>query len=142
MPEESITQLASGGLEADAFFTRMFRHVVAINEEFQIILTRQIRDELLVAIRLRTAQLVIEMNNRENDTQLAPQFEHQPQQRNRINPARNGDANALSGVQQLLPPNMSKEALRERMHWNMLAQPYVGTAALGCPRSEAPLRSC
>jgi hypothetical protein len=67
---------------------------------------RQIRDEQLIRVRLRPAQLVIEMNNRKDNPQLAPQLQQQPQERDGINPAGNGHANAISGPQQLLPPNV------------------------------------
>jgi hypothetical protein len=91
----------------------MLRHIVAINKKLQIMLASQFRDELLVRVRFLPAQLVIEMNNRKDNPQLAPQLQQQPQKRNRINPAGNGHADAVPGPQQLLPPDMAKHALRE-----------------------------
>ena len=81
--------------------------------KLQIIFASQPRDEFLVAIRLRTPQLVIEMNNRKDNPQLAPQLQQQSQKRNRINPPRDGDAHAIPSLQQFLPPNMRKHALRQ-----------------------------
>ena len=91
----------------------MLRHIVAIDMEFQTMLASQIRDEFLIAVRFRPAQLVIEMNNRHNNAEFAPQLQQHPQERNGINPARNGDTNAIPSRQQFLPPNVRKHALRQ-----------------------------
>ncbi len=91
----------------------MTRNIIAVAIRFQIVPARQFRDEPLVGIRLLPTQLVIEMNNGEDDAEFAPQLQQQAQERNRINPARNGHANAISGPQQLLPPNVAKHALRQ-----------------------------
>jgi hypothetical protein len=69
-------------------------------------LASQRLDKLLIRIRLRPAQPVIEMNHRNHNPNLAPQLEQQPQKRNRINPAGDGHANAVPGPQHLLPPDV------------------------------------
>ena len=112
-------------------------HILAVDVEFQIKLSRQARNEFLIRVRLRPAQLVIEMNYGEDNPQLAPQLQQQPQQRNRINAAGNGDANTVPSRQQFLPPNVGKHALRQWMHENMVPHDSCGDSRLGCPRSEA-----
>jgi hypothetical protein len=99
---------------------RELRHIVTVAEKLQVMLPRQIRDELLVPIRLRPAQFVIEMNDRKDNSQLAPQLQQQPQQRNRINPTGNGNAGTISGFQEFLPPDMGKHVLCQGMHGNIV----------------------
>ena len=81
--------------------------------EFEIELASQARNEFLISVRLRPAQLVIEMNDRKDNPQLASQLQQQPQERNRINPPGNGDANTIPSRQEFLSPNVGKHALRE-----------------------------
>jgi hypothetical protein len=92
---------------------RVPRHVLAVNMEFQIMLASQVRHEFLIAVRFAPAQLVIEVNNRKDNPQLAPQLQQQPQERNGINPPGNSHANAIPSPQQFLPPNVRKHALRQ-----------------------------
>jgi hypothetical protein len=84
----------------------MFRHIVAFGEKLEIVLPRQSADELLILVRLLPAQLVIEMNDRKDDPKFAPQLKQQPQKRDRINPAGNGNSNAIPGTQQFPLPNV------------------------------------
>jgi hypothetical protein len=77
--------------------SRKPRHITAINIKLQPVLTRQFRDKLLIRLRLRPAQLVIEMNDGDNDAKFVTQFNHQPQECNRIDPTRNRDPNPVSG---------------------------------------------
>jgi hypothetical protein len=86
MPKESIPQLPGCSLQADSFFGRMLGHIFAIAQKFQIVLMCQIGYECLISLRLRPAQLVIEMYDRKNDPQLAAQLQQQSQERNRIDP--------------------------------------------------------
>ncbi len=116
--------------------TRMLRHVVAINEKFETMRARQFRHEMLISIRIRPAQLVVEMNDGKNNAKLAPQLDQQPQKRNRINPARNGHADAVSGPQQILPPNVRKHALRQGMHRNMVPHRSCRDSRPGCPAEQ------
>ncbi|HKT89354.1 MAG TPA: hypothetical protein VJQ59_13005 [Candidatus Sulfotelmatobacter sp.] len=64
------------------------------------------------------------MNNRKDNPQLTPQIQKKPQQRHGINPARDGNANTISGMKQFLPPNMGENALGKGMHGNMV-QPVI-----------------
>ena len=53
----------------------MFRHIVAVRQKLQIVLPRQTADELLIRVRLFPAQLVIEMNDGRNNSQLTTQLQ-------------------------------------------------------------------
>ena len=86
MPKEPISDVPRRRLHTDTLLARVPRDIAAISVKLQPMLTRQRRDELLVRLRLRPAQLVIKMNNRRDNPQLAPQLEQQPQQCNRIIP--------------------------------------------------------
>ena len=99
---------------------RMPGYVVAVGNELQITLPSQVRNEFLVRVRLSPAELVIEMNNRRDDPQFAAQLQQQPQQRDRIDATRDGNANPISGLQKLFPPNVVKHAFRQRMHATMV----------------------
>jgi hypothetical protein len=91
----------------------MLGHALASDEEFQIELARQRRDEFLISVGFLPPQLVIEMNNRKNNAELAPQLQQNSQERNGINPTGNGDTNAIPCRQQFLPPNGRNQALRQ-----------------------------
>jgi hypothetical protein len=95
------------------FLGRMPSHVLAIDMEFEIELASQARNEFLIGVGFRPAQLVIEVNNRKDNPQLAPQLQQHAQQRYRINPPGNSHADAVPSRQQFLPPNMGKHALRQ-----------------------------
>ncbi len=81
--------------------------------KLQPMLPSQSSHKLPVRIRLRPAQPVIEMNNREDETKLMPQPNQQSKQCNRINPPRNRNPNPVPGPQQLLLPNMLQHAFRQ-----------------------------
>lgn len=98
----------------------MFRHIVAVRQKLEIVLPRQVSDESLIRVRLLPAQIVIEMNDAENNPEFTTQFQQQPQKRNRINPAGNSNSNAISGMQQIMPPNVGKYALCQGVHGNMV----------------------
>jgi hypothetical protein len=97
MTKESISQLARGRFHTEVFLRRMLRDIVGVTKKLEIVRARQTRDKLLVGIRLRSAQLVIEMNDGDNDAKFVTQFNHQPQECNRIDPTRNRDPNPVSG---------------------------------------------
>ncbi len=62
MPEESIPQFPRRRLDADVFLGCMPRHVLAVDIKFQVMLASQARNEFLISVGFRPAQLVIEMN--------------------------------------------------------------------------------
>ena len=46
-------------------------HVLAIDVKFQVVLASEARNEFLISVGFRPAQLVIEMNDSEDNSQLA-----------------------------------------------------------------------
>jgi len=124
IPKEPIPQLTRRRFHTDAFLRRALGNVIAVNMKLQIMLTRQACDELLIRIRLRRAQFVIEMNDRDNHAELRAQLQQEPQERNRIDPAGDSDADAISSPQQFMPSNMRKHALRQGMHADMVPQHF------------------
>src|SRR5437899_10596276 len=74
-PEEPIPRLPRRCLPTDAFSICMFRHIVAVRQKLQVVLPRQTADELLIRVRLLPAQLVIEMNDGRNNSQLTTQLQ-------------------------------------------------------------------
>jgi hypothetical protein len=81
--------------------------------KLQPMLTSQSRNKLLIRLRLRPAQPVIEMNDGEDNAELLPQLDQQPQQRYRIDPARNRNPNPVSSPQQFLQPDIHQHALSQ-----------------------------
>ena len=84
------------------FFSGKLPGIAGGDMKFQPMLPSQFRDKLLVAVRLRPAQAVIEMNNRENDAELVTQCNQQSQQRDRVDPTRNRNPNPVPSAQQFL----------------------------------------
>jgi hypothetical protein len=122
--EKSIPQLPRRRLQADPFLPRVASDIIAVEVKLQIVFLGQTRHELLVRIRLRTPQSVIEVNNGKDDPQIPAQFEQQGEQRDRIDSAGDGYANAIPGMQQIMPPNLAKHELSQSMHgtWYLSAQ--------------------
>ena len=73
---------------------------------------RQTCNELGIPVRLRPAQIVIEMDNRKDDPQFPVQFQQQTQQRNRINPARNSNTHPIPRTQLFPAANLNQHFLR------------------------------
>src|SRR5580704_18348232 len=101
-------------------------------------LASQPGNKLLIRLRLRSAQPVIEMNNRKNNAEFATQLDQQPKQRNRINPTRNRNPNPVSSPQQFLTPDIPQHALRQFMHENML-QPASPRTPIGTVETQLSL---
>ncbi len=113
-------------------------HITAINKTLQLKLAGQVRNKFLIHIRLRPTQPMIEMNDGNHDAEFTTQLNQQPQQRNRINPARNRNSNPVPSPQQFIPPNTNQHALRQCMHANML-QPSAQKHVWGQSNSTVPI---
>jgi hypothetical protein len=122
MSKESIPQLPRRRFHADAFLRGALSHIIAVDVKLQTIFASQIRDEFLIDIRLRSPQLVVEMNNGKDDAEFVLQLQQQPQKRDGINAAGNGHAHTIPGTQHFLPPNVRKQALSQRMHGIMVQE--------------------
>ena len=103
------------------------RRIATSRIKLQPMLPSQPRNKLLIRVRLRPAQPVIEVNDGENDTKFLSQLDQQPQQRNRIDPARDRNSDPVSGAQQFLPSDMAQHALRQFMHENMVQPEQAGS---------------
>jgi hypothetical protein len=114
--KQSVPQLPRRRLNAASLLRRKPRRIIRIAKKLQPKSARQSRHKFLIRIRLRPAQPVIEMNNRKDNPQLIPQLQQHPQKRNRINPARNGDANSATSKEEFLALDIVERALGERMH--------------------------
>ena len=81
--------------------------------KLQVVSPCQLRNEFLIGVGFASPQFVIEMNRGEDNAQLTSQLQQQSQERNRVNPTRDRDADAIPRPQQFLPPNESEHALRQ-----------------------------
>jgi hypothetical protein len=68
---------------------------------------------LLIGVGLGGAQFVIEVDDRRDDTKFVAQFQQQTKECNGIDPAGNGNANAISCAQEFLLPKVGEYALRQ-----------------------------
>src|SRR3984893_8915968 len=73
--------------------------------QFQSVLPRQLRDKPLVLVRLFSAQLVIDMRNRQHGPQLGAQLQQQAKQSHGLRSAANRHRQAVPRPNRLLPPN-------------------------------------
>jgi len=98
----------------------------------ELVLARQAGDKFLVRVRLRPTQLVVEVNYHQDNPEFLAEFEQKAQQRNGIHAARNRHTDAVPGVEQLLPPDVIPEVLREVVHvtivqlWGRSKQRSIG----------------
>ncbi len=71
MPKKSISQFTRRRFKAHLLLACMAGHIITIAMEFERVLTSQSSDELLVAIGLLPAKLVIEMHDGNDAAQLS-----------------------------------------------------------------------
>ena len=95
--------------------------------QFEPVLPRQFRDKPLVLVRLFSAQLVIDMRNRQDDPQLGPQLQQQAKQRHGIRPARNRRRQAVPRPNRPLLPNCLQQPPRQLVHGEMLQESVPST---------------
>src|SRR5260370_29852203 len=87
----------------------------------------QFADEYLVTIRFCAPQFVIEMNDGKNNPDLLPKLKHDPQQRNRVRPARNRNPHTVSGTKQTMFSGISERRWRQLVHCLMLPPSLYGS---------------
>jgi len=64
-------------------------------------------NEFFVVLGFLTAQAVIEMNDREYDSQFRAEFQQNSQHRDGISATRNGDADTVSRAEKILFANIA-----------------------------------
>ena len=87
LPEILVAKLAGGSLGAEVVAAGMGRDIAGTDMQLQLVPVSQLGDELLVSVGLVSAQLVIEMDHRKNDTEFRAQLQHDSQQGDRIGSA-------------------------------------------------------
>jgi hypothetical protein len=100
--KELVSQFSSGSFETQLIPGGIRLHIAAFASDLQVMQIRQRANELLVGVRLCSSELVIEMNNRKDGAKFVPQFEHQPQQRNRVSASRNRNRDAVPSANQFV----------------------------------------
>src|SRR3954463_11183716 len=99
--------------------------IAGVTAELQLVRLSEIGNKLLILVGLGQSQLVIEMGDGEDDSQLAAQFEQKSKQGNGICSAGNRNGNAVSGMNQGLAANVAQDSLRHVGH----ATSYVESTA-------------
>src|SRR5579864_904129 len=137
--EKFVSQLPRGSLHTKLLFRRACPDISALANELQFMSGRQLAHELLIRVRFRASQSVIEMNDRKHDPDFSTQLQKNPQQRDRICAARNGNAHALSRPQQIMLANVVEHRLRELVHSSMVI-PAEWAGHLSSCGSDIPVR--
>ena len=96
----------------------MIAYVAAAGEKLQVMLVGQFCDKGFVGFRGFSAKPVIEVRNREDDSQLRAKLQQDAQQRDRIRTARNGNTDAFTRVHQLSFPDVAEVPFRARRDGN------------------------
>jgi len=91
-----VTQAARGILEIPAAASRFARDVGATGFQFKLELRGQSFHEALVFVRFCSAQLMVEMQNDERDSELSAQVRKNPEQRDGIRPSRHTNTHAVA----------------------------------------------
>ena len=106
LAKETVAQFPRGRLDAGADFgatTAVNRRLP--NMQVQPILPRQPRNKALILVRLFSAQLVIDMRNRQHDSQLGAQLQQQAKQSYGIRSAGNCHRYSVPSPHRLLFSN-------------------------------------
>ena len=90
-------------------------------------LPRQFRDKAFVFVRLLSAQLVIDVRNREHDAQLGPQFQQQAKQSHGIRATGNRRRHAVSRANRLLLANCLQQPLSQSVHEEMVQESVLSS---------------
>ena len=98
----------------------MGRDVPAADVQLQLVPVGKLGDELLVSLGFSSAQIVIEVNDGEHDTEFLPQLQHDAQQRDRISPARDRDSYPVAGMQKILAADIVENALNQLFHGSIV----------------------
>src|SRR5579864_1649848 len=114
--KKRVPQFPRRRLNTDALLCRVPRNIITIAIELQPELARQCAHELLIGIRFRPPQLVIEMNNRQDNPQLPAKLQQKPQQSYGVDPSGNRHTNTFPGIQQLQSSDVGKDAFRSEEH--------------------------
>ena len=104
------------------------------NVQFEPVLLRQLRDKARILVRFFSAQLVIDMRDRQHNPQLGPQLQQQAKQRHRVRPTRNRRRHAVARPNRRLFPNCLQQPLRQHAHGEMVQESVPGT--------QLPVPSC
>ena len=102
LAKKTVTQIARGGFYAGTVLPLNWRFLYM---EFEPVLTGQFCDKPFVLVRLISAQLVIDVRNREHDAQFRPQLQQQAKQGHGIRATGNGHREAVSGANRIVFPN-------------------------------------
>jgi hypothetical protein len=114
--EELVPQAPGSGFDAEVLLRRVLGDIYGFAVKFQPMGSGQVGDELLVGVGCGTAQFVVEMNYGEHDAKFGAQFKQESKQANRIRSAGNSHADAVSGRDQFLTPNVVQDLVCQRMH--------------------------
>jgi hypothetical protein len=123
--KERVSQFPRSRLNTDPLLDRVPRNISAIAIELHCLSASQCRHEFLIGIRFCPTQLVIEMDNKQDDSQLAAKLQQKPQQSYRIDAAGNRHTNAFPGIQQLQPSDVGKDKFSQRVHRNMVPPRFM-----------------
>ena len=83
--------------------------------QFEVVGLREFADKLLVGVGGLAANLVIEVSEGKDQAEFGAELEHEPQQRDRVGSAGNGNGGAVSGTEQGVAADVHQHAAMERL---------------------------
>jgi hypothetical protein len=106
--EKIVAQLPGCALQAELVCARMGFRVYVFTDELQFTGLGKFGHEFLIGVGFISSQLVIEVNDAEDNAQLRAKFEQDSQQRNRVRATGDCNANAVSGLQEIMLADKSQ----------------------------------
>ena len=95
-------------------------HIGAFEMKRKVVHASQFGNQLLVLIGFVATQLVIEMNNRENDSEFGAEFKEDTKKPHGIRSAGDCQAKAVSGFHHVQLPDLLEDLLGQSVHENMV----------------------
>ena len=113
-----VAQASRGIFHIPTVKARFAGDIGAAGFKFQMELPCECLYEAFVLIRFRSAQLVVEMQNKNRDPKLSPQLAENPEQRQRIGAARNADADPVARPDHGVPVDgLESSFVKVFFHW-------------------------
>jgi hypothetical protein len=108
--KEPIAQFPRRSFNPRMLMRSQFRCIAALAIKFQPVGAGQACDERLIRFGFNSAQFVIEMNDGEDEAEFVAKFEKQSQERDRIDPAGNRNADTVAGMENVFAAGVALHA--------------------------------
>ena len=94
--------------------------------EFEFVCARQVDDEFFVLVGFYSAEFVIEVDDGKDDAEFGAKLPQKAQERNGIRAARDSDAHAIAGFQELESADVIQNFVCQGVHEDIVQRPRTG----------------